>query len=102
MTFRAAIDASDKGPVMTRTVVQIRLSPEEKKAWEVASGGNISQWLRRLANEDVALGVAEQLELDIKKAEREQLVKTTFPQGNKCIHVEPGQWCYHCNRKRWE
>jgi hypothetical protein len=86
---------------MTRSLVQIRISLEEKKLWQEASDGNISKWLKRLATEDIQEQKAEQHERELKRSEREQLVKTSFPQEAKCKHVQVGQYCYKCKRSRW-
>lgn len=39
---------------MTRNVVQLRVSDEEKRSWVMAAGdGGLSEWLRFLANREV-------------------------------------------------
>jgi hypothetical protein len=88
-----------------RTVLQIRLTKEEKDRmeWAAQQGGEtLSAWLRRLAREDYELKLAEDAEAQERQAHREEVLQQAFPQpAKKCRHVAMGQFCYVCREKRF-
>lgn len=88
---------------MTRkNYFNLRCSEDELAAWKTCSP-NLSSWLRRLANEEVARVRAEQGAQEDTKKKRERELKAIYPQGqSKCKHVTVGNFCYQCGEKRWK
>lgn len=84
----------------------VRATTEQHARWKVRAvegGTSLNKWILRALDDQAALEEAEKSEREEVIAERERVQKVAFPLGpNKCRHVTVGQYCYRCNRKRWE
>ena len=71
---------------MPRNVIPIRGSEEEYARWKQAAelaGFKFSAWARRSLNDQADLDLAEQVDKEQKKVERELLRNTAFPGSKK-------------------
>jgi hypothetical protein len=48
-------------------VARCRTTPAEKRRWEHAAGGNLSEWMRRLANAEVERVAAKSRKLTLNE-----------------------------------
>lgn len=83
----------------------VRTTEDRHERWKLVAKSrdmSFNKWLVRAAESQAELDEAETRERAEQIVEREILKKVAFPdQGEKCKHVQKGQFCYMCNRKRW-
>lgn len=87
-----------------RPVTQLRHKDQaEKDLWQEYANGNISAWLRSLAQEEIDRLRALDLEQKGRQEERARIVKKASPQpAVNCKHegFEHLPFCYRCQTRR--
>lgn len=85
--------------------VSIRFNVDDKEEWKAharTQGMSFNKWVVLACRGQFELERAEAREKADVIAEREALQKAAFPdQGEKCGHVQKGQFCYQCSATRW-